>query len=245
MPDFGLYVIGDEILSGKRRDRHFAGFREMLAEFGYELAWVQFLADAPELIITRLKASMNEGLPVFSCGGIGATPDDHTRACAAEAAGVSLVRHPEASRILQDKFGADAYPNRILMADLPVGAELIPNPYNQVPGFSINRHYFMPGFPDMAHPMGRWVLETHYADGAVAVAERSLRVFGVPESELMAIMGVLVTRYPGVKLFSLPRIGEEAFVELGFRGRSGVDEAFADLRGMVEDGGFEYSLEPA
>ena len=82
--EFGLIVIGDEILKGKQQDRHFEAFRQMLDERGLTLAWLQVLPDAPDLLV-RLKSSMKEGLPVFSCGGISATPDDHTRRCAAAA----------------------------------------------------------------------------------------------------------------------------------------------------------------
>lgn len=240
--EFGLIIIGDEILNGRRRDRHFDAFRGMLAERGFDLAWVQILPDDPELLIVRLRQSMAEGRPVFSCGGIGATPDDHTRRCAAAAAGVPLLRHPGAVAEIEAQFGTDAYPERIRMAELPAGSELIPNPYNRVPGFAINKHYFLPGFPDMAHPMARWVLDTHYAGGAVPERELSLKVYGAPESTLMPLMERLSAAYPGLKLFSLPRLGPDGFVELGFRGRDGVEEAFAALRAAVADLGLRYEL---
>jgi molybdopterin-biosynthesis enzyme MoeA-like protein len=237
---FGLIVIGDEILLGTRRDRHVDGFRALLDQRGFRLAWVQILPDDPALLIKRLRSSMVEGLPVFSCGGIGATPDDHTRRCAAEAAGVPLVRHPEAVAILEDKFGADAYPNRILMAELPEGSDLVPNPVNRVPGFSIHRHYFVPGFPDMAHPMASWVLEHHYADGAPRQHQRSVRVFQVPESELMPLMEEMIAAYPELKLFSLPRMGEPSFVELGFRGTQGCDQACDELERRLTQAGLRF-----
>lgn len=239
---FGLIVIGDEILKGKRRDRHFDAFRELLGERGFGLAWLQILPDDPALLVRRLAESMAEGLPVFSCGGIGATPDDHTRQCAAEAAGVPLVRHPGAVAEIEAQFGADAHPVRVLMADLPDGSELIPNPYNRVPGFSIERHYFLPGFPDMAHPMARWVLDTHYHEGVPPERELSLKVFGAPESTLLPLMRQLTADYPDLKLFSLPRLGPEGFVELGFRGRDGLEAAFAALRAGVAALNLDYEL---
>lgn len=243
-PDsFGLIVIGDEILLGTRRDRHVEGFRALLDDRGFRLAWVQILPDDPLLLTSRLRASMAEDRPVFACGGIGATPDDHTRRCAAEAAGVPLVRHPEAVAILENKFGAEAYPHRILMADLPEGSALIPNPVNRVPGFSINRHYFVPGFPDMAHPMAAWVLDTYYATGAPRQRQCSLRVYGVPESSLMPLMADMIAAYPQLKLFSLPRMGEQGFVELGFRGLDGVEAACAELARRLDEGGLRF--EPA
>jgi len=167
---------------------------------------------------------------VFSCGGIGATPDDHTRQCAAEAAGVPLVRHPEAAALIEKQFPDSAYPHRIRMADLPQGSRLIPNPVNNVPGFSIWEHYFMPGFPDMAHPMGQWVLQQYYQPDTHAEQELSLRVYGVSENELMPILQKMTKDWPQLKLFSLPRMGEESFVELGFRGRESVNAAYEDLQ---------------
>ena len=232
---FGLIVIGDEILSGRRRDRHFEYFRQMLARQGFSLRWFQILPDDPDLLVDRLASSMQEGIPVFSCGGIGATPDDFTRQCAARAAGVPCERHAEASELIEARFGADAYPHRIRMADLPRGAAIIPNPYNQVPGFSINAHYFMPGFPDMAHPMAAWVLETYYPADLHPQREMSLRVYGASENELMDLMQFMTHEYPRFKLFSLPRIGEERFVELGLRGGEGLEACFADMRARLED----------
>lgn len=237
---FGLIVIGDEILNGRRRDRHFETLGGMLRERGLSLAWLRVLPDDPDYLIAEFKHTMHEGIPVFSCGGIGATPDDHTRACAAEAAGVALVRHPGAVAAIEGRFGADAYPNRIRMADLPQGSSLIPNPYNQVPGFSIRRHYFMPGFPDMAHPMAAWVLDTYYPDGGSGERQCSLRITGVSESQLMDLMEDLVARFPHVKLFSLPRIGEQMHIEMGFRGCGDLDSPLAALVEGLDSRGVAY-----
>ena len=241
--NFGLVVIGDEILSGRRRDRHVDFFRTLLAEQGHALHWVQILPDDPGLLTDRLRQTMAEGNPVFSCGGIGATPDDHTRQCAAEAAGVPLVRHPGAQRLIEERFGESAWPHRVRMADLPEGSTLVPNPVNQVPGFSILEHHFLPGFPDMAHPMAAWVLEKRYPDAGEPEMELSLRVPGVSENELMALMQDLDGRWPGLKLFSLPRRGEQNFVELGFHGpEEQVEPAFAMLRQRLEAMGMGYEL---
>ncbi|WP_457674855.1 competence/damage-inducible protein A [Thiolapillus sp.] len=227
---FGLYVIGDEILSGRRRDTHVDRFREMLADRGHSLGWVQILPDDPEVLVQRFRQSMESGEPAFSCGGIGATPDDHTRECAARAAGVPLVRHAEAARLIETRFPDSARPHRIRMADLPEGTSLIPNPVNQVPGFSIRRHHFLPGFPDMAHPMGEWVLQHQYPSEAEPEREMSLRVYGVSENELMPLLQRLTGEWPTLKLFSLPRMGKESFVELGFRGGRDVPAAFDALQ---------------
>jgi len=236
---FGLIVIGDEILAGKRRDRHFEGIGGMLRSRGFRVAWFRILPDQPDLLVGELARSMAEGIPVFSCGGIGATPDDYTRACAARAAGLPQIRHPGAVAEIEGRFGAEAYPNRIRMADLPEGAELIPNPINRVPGFSIREHHFLPGFPDMAHPMAEWVLEQRYGRHAPQL-QRSVWVYGASENDLMPLMERLTEIYPQQKLFSLPRLGQPRRVELGYRGGDEIDEPFAALLAGLEEGGFEF-----
>lgn len=242
---FGLIVIGDEILAARRRDRHFEVIGGMLRRRGFDLAWLRILPDDPDYLARELERTMGEGIPVFSCGGIGATPDDYTRASAARAAGVPLERHPEAVAEIESRFGKDAYPNRIHMAELPQGAELIPNPINRVPGFSIRRHYFLPGFPDMAHPMVEWVLDQHYGTHAPPI-QRSVWVFGVSENDLMPLLEELTGRFPRQKVFSLPRLGEPRRVELGYRGPAAVIEApfNALLQGLRERGyRFELSVD--
>lgn len=241
--NFGLIVIGDEILSGRRRDRHFDGIGALLREFGFDLAWLRILPDDPTYITAELRHTMAEGIPVFCCGGIGATPDDYTRACAADAAGVALTRNPAAVAEIEARFGAEAYPLRVRMADLPAGSALIPNPYNRIPGFSLHHHYFMPGFPDMAHPMARWVIATYYAAGGVPEQSMSVRVSVATETDLMPIMADMVARFPAVKLFSLPRLGDERFVELGFHGRGDLQIPFNALRTALDRSGFRYTLE--
>lgn len=226
---FGLIVIGDEVLNGERVDRHLASFKGMIHTRGHELAWHWLLPDDPETLHAHLAFSMTRADPVFVCGGIGATPDDHTRACAAVAAGTTLTRHPEARALLEEQFGEAAYPNRIAMADLPQGAELIPNPVNQIPGFSLADHWFLPGFPKMAWPMAEWVLETHYGRCAIQ-REAALEVRGVPESRLIPLMHRLGAAHPDLSLFSLPHMGENPYILLGFRGRTGLEQAMADLR---------------
>ncbi len=239
---FGLVVIGDEILSGRRRDTHVDWFRQLLRQQGHMLHWVQVLPDEPELLIRQFAHTMAAGEKVFSCGGIGATPDDHTRACAAVAANQPLVRHQEAQALIEKQFPDSAHPHRVRMADLPQNSQLIPNPVNNVPGFSINEHYFMPGFPDMAHPMGQWVLAQYYPSEQQSEKELSLRVYGVSENELMPILEKLTRTWPQLKLFSLPCMGEVSFVELGFRGVQQLQEAFQQLCDELEGEGIAFVL---
>jgi len=236
---FGLIVIGDEVLNGGRTDGHLGAFKERLGSRGHGLAWHWLLPDEPAVITEHLRFSLRLGDPVFVCGGIGATPDDHTRACAAGAAGVGLVRHPEARALIEGRFGESAYPLRIRMADLPAGCALIPNPVNQIPGFSLHGHWFLPGFPQMAWPMADWVLERHYGR-AIPLEEAALRVTGVPESELIPLMESLGRRFPANKLFSLPHLGKRPHILLGCRGRGGLEEVMEALRGALSNAGMTF-----
>src|SRR5512141_2935534 len=100
----GLVIVGDEILSGKRADKHMPKLIELLAARGLQLAWAEYVGDAPERITATLRRAFASGDEVFSCGGIGATPDDHTRQCAAAALGVPLLLHPEGKALIQARI---------------------------------------------------------------------------------------------------------------------------------------------
>lgn len=223
----GLIIIGDEILSGRRQDRHFAQVRGLLATRGLELAWVLYLGDDRARIRTALTQSLASGDIVFSTGGIGATPDDHTRQAAAEALGRPLVLHPEAARLIaqrSEELGLPLTPERLRMGEFPAGAELIPNPYNRIPGFSVGDHHFLPGFPEMAWPMLEWVLDHRYAHlvHAQPRKERAFIVRGLAEATLTPLMEQVQAQYAGVRVFSLPRLDPQRRtgyeIELGVKG---------------------------
>lgn len=242
--NFGIYIIGDEILSGKRQDAHLSFAVQALKSRGLQLAWAHYLGDIPEQITTLLKASMQRGDIVFSFGGIGATPDDYTRQCAAEAAGVPIERHAGAVAEIEAQYGESAYPKRVLMADFPAGAALIPNPVNRVAGFSINEHYFVPGFPQMAHPMIEWVLDTHYAHlfHQQDYAEASIWVMDAGESQLIDMMRGIVAKYPELKLFSLPKLDNRRTTEVGVKGPGALaNVAIAEIKQSVTALGFPWS----
>ncbi|HEX6827461.1 MAG TPA: molybdopterin-binding protein [Burkholderiales bacterium] len=239
---FGALIIGDEILSGRRQDRHLAQLIRILSTRGLELAWCRYLGDDAALITASLRETFARGDIVFSFGGIGATPDDLTRQCAADAAGLPLARHPEALALIVEKFGDAAWPKRVLMADFPAGAEIVPNPYNRIPGFSLREHYFLPGFPQMAWPMAEWVLDTKYARlfAPGAREERSVVVLGAMESQLIDLMDEILAAHPGVKVFSLPTAGARR-IELGVKGTPPVTAlAMARMREGIRALGFEW-----
>lgn len=245
-PRFGAVIIGDELLSGKRKDKHFVKLIELLSMRGLELGWARIIGDDAALIEGTLRGTFAGGDVVFSFGGIGGTPDDRTRQCAAAALGLQLAVHPHAIAEMEAQFGRTVSPHRQRMAEFPVGSEIIPNPVNRVSGFSIREHYFVPGFPNMAWPMVEWVLDTHYRDFQQpgAVEERIITVWGARESDLTPLMETFVTRYPQLRLSSLPRWGgpeSDYQLELGLRGpKALVAGAMDSLQREVNKLGFRW-----
>lgn len=238
---FGLIIIGDEILSGKRADKHLPKVIELLHARGLQLAHVDYVGDSPERLTATLARAFASGEVVFSCGGIGATPDDHTRQCAARALGVDLALHREAEALIRERMqdlarerGTPYEPDRpdnihrLNMGMFPQGAQIIPNPYNKIPGFTCaspggGAVHFVPGFPVMAWPMIEWVLDTHYR--AVfqqsSWVEKSIIVFGAMEATLTPLMEEIERQHAGVKVFSLPSVDHPQHgrhIELGVKG---------------------------
>ena len=256
---FGLIIIGDEILSGKRADKHLAKTIELLSARGLPLAYADYVGDDSERITATLARAFASGDAVFSCGGIGATPDDHTRQCAARALNRPLVLHPQAEALIRERmqdvareqdlpYEPDRSDNlhRLNMGMFALGARIIPNPFNKIPGFFLNASgeshavgerggvFFLPGFPVMAWPMMEWVLDTHFAQHFALGAwlEQSVVVFGAMESTLTPLMEELERQHP-VKVFSLPSVDHPQYgkhIELGVKGAPhAVAGAFAAL----------------
>ena len=240
----GALIIGDEILSGKRQDAHLPQVIAVLAARGLSLDFVHYLGDDRGRLTALLRDSFARDDMLFSFGGIGATPDDHTRQAAAAALGVPLERHPEAVAEIEARFGAEAYPYRVLMAEFPAGSRIIPNPYNRIAAFAVREHHFFPGFPQMAWPMMDWVLATWYPELRRAPSvEGAIAVYDAGESQLLPLMDENVVRFPMLKLFSLPSFLPDGGrrIELGVRGDpTHVDAGLAHLREGVEAAGFRW-----
>ena len=247
---FGALIIGDEILSGRREDQHLARVIAALESRGLALAWARYIGDEPARIVAELRAAAAAGDAVFSFGGIGATPDDHTRQCAAAALGRPLVLHPQAKALIEQRArrwqqekgvaldpAAPEHQRRLQLGVFPQGATLIPNPYNRIPGFSVGHLHFLPGFPVMAHPMLEWVIDTCYPAEIAAGgrAFHAVRVRGANESALIPVFERIECDFPGVKTFSLPSVDHPTWgvhIELGVKGEGAarVADAMAALR---------------
>ena len=252
----GALIIGDEILSGKRQDKHLVQLIDMLADRGLRLTWARYLGDDQEQLVDALEQSLASADVVFCFGGIGATPDDLTRQAAAQALGRPLLLHPEAARLIaqrcadmarEGKGSADMTTpenrQRLKMGEFPEGAAIIPNSFNRIPGFNVEHHWFMPGFPVMAWPMVQWILDTHYRHlfHLGEQIDRSLRIFDTAESVVTPLLEAIEAAFAGVKVYSLPSVGESGerrHIELGVKGVGAVvEEAYESLvEGVIELG---------
>jgi len=250
----GALIIGDEIILGRRQDKHFSRIVEILGARGLTLDWALYAGDDRARLVETLRRTLACGDIVFSCGGIGNTPDDHTRQAAAAAAGVDLEVHPEAEREIRARYaelGREVTDYALGMATFPRGSRIIPNPVNRIAGFSHGDHHFVPGFPQMAWPMIEWVLDTQYAGlfHRQATADAAILVWDGIESLLTPLMIRIESEYPGLKVFSLPSMGSESLrrhVELGVRGApEQVPPAMELMRREVAALGYAWEDRPA
>lgn len=246
---FGAIIIGDEIMRGKREDRHFVKLREAFAARGLKLDWVEYHGDDRPRLIDLFRRTLASGDVVFSFGGIGATPDDHTRQALAAAAGVALVAHPEAQDLIRQRMvemGREVTAGQLEMGVFPQGSRIVPNPYNRIPGFSYAHHHCFPGFPVMSHPMLEWTLDRYYAGlfHLHAEAEAAIRVWDGVEGVITPLMQATEEAFPLIKVFSLPFVGSDTVqrhVELGVRGEPDqVAPAMQMLRDGVAQLGYRF-----
>ncbi|SFE01297.1 competence/damage-inducible protein A [Paracidovorax konjaci] len=267
IPSFGLIIVGDEILSGKRADKHLAKAIELLSARGLQLAYAEYVGDDPSRITATLARAFASADVVFSCGGIGATPDDHTRQCAASALGLPLVLHPEAEALIRERmqdtareqglvYEPDRADNihRLNMGVFPQGARIIPNPYNKIPGFSCDGAggstvHFLPGFPVMAWPMIEWVLDLQYNQwfNRNPQTEHSIVVYGAMEASLTPLMETVERDHPAVRVFSLPSVDHPVHgrhIELGVKGPAElVPSAWSALHSALHKYGAKFGPE--
>ncbi len=257
---FGLIIVGDEILSGRRQDKHLSKVIELLSERGMELSWARLVGDDMDELVRIYKESFASGDIVFSTGGIGATPDDKTREAASKALGVPMVLHPEAEALIMEyvvsrasigkidqDIGAPENQRRLAMGVFPEGAEIVPNAFNRIPGFFIKDHTFVPGFPEMAWSMFEWVLDNKYlALQNNPTKSLAVNVYHLPESRIAPSLEEIEACWPDVSTFSLPKMStanEPGYIDLGVRSKNeeALKAAYDFLRGEVLRVGGRFS----
>jgi molybdopterin-biosynthesis enzyme MoeA-like protein len=249
MKGIGAIIIGDEIMLGRREDKHFPKLLEILAARGLVLDWTLYIGDDRERLTDTLKRTLASDDIVFSFGGIGNTPDDHTRQAAAAAAGVELRLHADAEREIKARFAElkfELTDVQLAMGNLPVGSRIIPNPFNRIPGFSLGQHHFVPGFPQMAWPMVKWVLDSYYSwrFHAKPSDDAAILVWKGVEGALIHLMRRVEADFPGIKVFSLPFLGTkevQRHIEFGVRGApEQVPPAMEAIRRGVVELGYSF-----
>jgi len=243
-PRFFVLIIGTEILNRRRKDAHFDFVTKALANKGHKLTGSFIIEDDPALIIQTIKFIASQPNPVlFSFGGIGSTPDDHTRKCAAIALrNGDFVVHKEAERIIEETLKERAYPHPIKMAELPKGAKLLDNPVNNMPAFSLDeRYYFMPGFPEMSHPMVGEILERLIPHKKVTY--RYTLTALCKENIFIDIMEQMPK---GIEFSSLPKVldkGWSVTLSVASDDEALTKEAFSLYIDLLEKENISYTLE--
>jgi molybdopterin-biosynthesis enzyme MoeA-like protein len=240
---FFALIIGTEILNDRREDKHLPFLKKELKKYGYTLDGVFFITDKSELIINTitLVASIKDSI-LLSFGGIGSTPDDLTRESVAIALrDGNLYEHKEAKEIIINTLGKKAYPYAINMAQLPQKSDIIDNPFNKMPAFSLdNRFFFMPGFPEMSHPMSKKIL--------TSLIKKSKKTFRYTltalcrESEIIEIMREVPN---DVECSSLPKIhsdGPRVVLSVSSENEQNAKDTFTLFIAHLDKNNIIYSL---
>ncbi len=243
-PSFYSVIIGTELLNGRRADSHFAHLNAELVKRGWEQKASFVVKDDPKFLedIFRLIRA-DEDSVMFSYGGIGSTPDDFTREIASLAfTDAPVVRHSEAEKIIKTRLGERAFPHPIKMADLPRNANLIQNPVNKMPGFSLeNRFFFVPGFPDMAHPMVSAVLEEYYPK-----AKKKYSCNLMVDASEAALIDIMIALPKEIELSCLPQFLAEdkraAEIYLAYHDKKVLDKWCSFFKGKLEEENIIYHL---
>ncbi len=244
MPNFYALIIGTEILNGRRNDSHFEFMRNTLKSRNLKFAGSFIIDDTPEIIASTI--SYISTLPnsvLFSFGGIGSTPDDHTRLAAAKALkDGKLYPNIEFEKLIIERLGDKAYPHPINMAKLPIGAKLLPNVVNKMPGFSLDdRYFFMPGFPEMSHPMVEYALDKYFKNSGKKEYRFTLTAL-CRENEFIELMKNAPKK---VDVSSLPKLysdGPRATISVVSYNKQKAKDEFAKYIEFLEKNNITYGI---
>jgi len=244
-PNFYSVIIGTELLNGRRKDAHFAFLNQQLLSRGWEQKASFVIADDTNLmenIFNLIKSDPNSVM--FCFGGIGATPDDYTRAVAANVfTNGKMEFHEEAKNRIINQFAQEAYPHRINMAHLPINAKLLTNVVNNVAGFYLeDRFFFTPGFPSMSQAMVIEALDKCYAKSDIQ-KYRKVMTINASENDLIDTMKKIPEN---IDLSSLPKIlGDKRKVVISLAGydKDEVEKYFQLFVDYCLEFGKEFVLE--
>jgi molybdenum cofactor synthesis domain-containing protein len=205
-----ILVIGDEILSGRTKDKNIGYIAEYLTNIGIDLSEVRIVPDVEAEIVGALNALRARYTYVFTTGGIGPTHDDITADCVAKAFNVPIDHDPRAVAMLRERYQpGDLNEARLRMARIPAGADLIDNPISKAPGFRIGNVIVMAGVPSIMQAMLDNVAPT-LATGARMLVS-TIPATGLAEGIYAAGLAEIATAHPAVSIGSYPSFNAGGF----------------------------------
>ncbi|MCB4801132.1 molybdenum cofactor synthesis domain-containing protein [Methylobacterium brachiatum] len=227
-----ILVIGDEILSGRTKDKNIGTIADFLTAAGIDLREVRVVPDEGAMIIEAVNALRARYTYLFTTGGIGPTHDDITADCVAEAFGVGIDIDERARAMLLERHKPeDLNAARLRMARIPFGADLIPNAVSKAPGFRIGNVHVMAGVPSVMQAMLDAIAPT--LKGGAAMMSETIEAGGLPEGHYASDLGEIAKARPAVSIGSYPAMTPD-----GFRNRIVVRsrdaQALAEARQAVE-----------
>lgn len=240
-----ILVIGDEILSGRTKDKNIGWLAEKLNEIGIDLIEARVIADVEEVIIRHVSELSEAYDYVFTSGGIGPTHDDITTASIAKAFGKKVIRHPEAERRLLAHYeGTDIPFNeaRQKMADIPEEAALIDNPASAAPGFILHNVYVMAGVPSILQSMFEGLV------GKLQPGMKKSRLTvqcAIGEGTIATIMEEVSNAYDGLSVGSYPWFKPGQFgtaVVVSSKQKHDVIDAAQLVAKKVQEAGYEATI---
>ena len=233
-----ILVIGDEILSGRTKDKNIGYIAEYLTNIGIDLSEVRVVPDVEEEIVTALNALRSRYTYVFTTGGIGPTHDDITADCVAKAFGVGIGYHPQAIAVMKARFdamGTEMNEARMRMARVPDGAELVANKISAAPGFWIGNVITMAGVPTIMQAMLDEVAPK-LKTGKQMLSE-SIRG-DVREGDIGTELGEIAKLHPAVSIGSYPffddTTGPNTNIVIRAREAADLSKARADVEAMLK-----------
>lgn len=206
-----ILVIGDEILSGRTKDKNIGHIAEYVGALGIDLREVRVVPDEEDEIVAALNALRARYTYVFTTGGIGPTHDDITADSVAKALGRAIDIDPRAVAMMRERYAeGELNPARLRMARIPEGAELIENPISKAPGFMVDNVIVMAGVPSIMQAMLDAVAPRLRTGARMSV--ETLDAGGLAEGAYAEALGALAAAHTGVSIGSYP-----SFTGAGFR----------------------------
>ena len=233
-----VLIIGDEILSGRTQDTNLRDIAKYLGVHGVDLCEARTVPDIMEEIIAALNALRDRYDYVITTGGIGPTHDDITADAVAAAFGVELEEHPDILAMMTARWGAELNVARRRMARVPVGGDLVKNPVQGPPGFTIGNVFVLAGVPVIMRGMLEDV-GPRLRTGAV-VLSRTVRVEGTGEGAIAAPLEMVAKAHPAMSLGSYPFFTEGLYgSNLVLRGRNAeeLEATVAELIATLTEAG--------